>query len=451
MGKAKPEGTIRQEKSGSYYVSITKQGRRKATRVATYDLAVKKLQEFTDLLEKEIYAQNRALNPDATLKVVVDAFIFWKKENTSQKVRMSSATRIEQTIANHIYKYNNGELVNKPFLQITSDDIQATITRAQNESPSQLAYEKAKANRERVKAERIAAGKPPQQYKHALKKPKKDDHYSYSQIQKVYEAWSMIYDFAETQLDLLTDSPMKKVTRVRKNNVKSKSKKLYILTEDEISKLRKELTKISTDPMFKGQPSYRYGTLIALDASIGLRAGELCGIKKSDIDLIGKTLKVKQQVVVREATEDERKHHKGMVSTKGKVKVLEDLKTTNSIRTVPLTDLAIEYIKVLMMQFPHSEMLVYGEKNGGEMELVASSRLNKMLDKACRNAGVTHIGMHGLRDYFASTLFDEEIDLELISEFLGHVSPAVTWKYYVTSLKKRRDKANEKINSSGRL
>ena len=50
-------------------------------------------------------------------------------------------------------------------------------------------------------------------------------------------------------------------------------------------------------------------------------------------------------------------------------------------------------------------------------------------------AGIPHIGIHVLRHTFVSPLFDNKVDIKIVSRLLGHTDVGITYNTYIHLLK----------------
>ena len=67
--------------------------------------------------------------------------------------------------------------------------------------------------------------------------------------------------------------------------------------------------------------------------------------------------------------------------------------------------------------------------------------LSRVFDRAVEDAGVTRIGVHGLRHTHASLLIKNGVDIGVVSERLGHTSPGFTRNVYQHLYDEQRSQA----------
>jgi integrase len=140
--------------------------------------------------------------------------------------------------------------------------------------------------------------------------------------------------------------------------------------------------------------------LVEVAAKTGLRRGELSNLRVGDIDLY------RQCLVVRLG------------------KGLKD-------RVVDLTPSLVRSLSVYLKGKAPEEKVFGLEPN----------TISGVIGRAARKAGVP-IHTHSLRDFFATRLVDEGVDLEIIRRLLGHENLNVTKRYLARTDSQRREAIN---------
>ncbi|WP_425757236.1 tyrosine-type recombinase/integrase [Ihubacter sp. rT4E-8] len=113
-------------------------------------------------------------------------------------------------------------------------------------------------------------------------------------------------------------------------------------------------------------------------------------------------------------------------------------KTERSRRLVPLNATAKNMARLLFAEFPDKDLSIYTANH----RIVAPASLNKYLATINRNAGIENkSGVHKLRDTFGSLLFDKGMDLQPVSDLLGHANSRIIEKYYLKILERRKIEA----------
>ncbi len=151
-----------------------------------------------------------------------------------------------------------------------------------------------------------------------------------------------------------------------------------------------------------------------------LRAGELAGLKWSDIDFGRGMLNVARTV-------DYRSNGAGWEIRKPKSRA--------GMREVPLTKEAlrilgnqkrkVQSISVLEMEY---QEFVFLSKNGNPIK---NSTFNKDLARICGKAGLEHFSMHTLRHTFATRCAESGLKPKTLQSILGHSNIGITMDVYV--------------------
>ena len=161
---------------------------------------------------------------------------------------------------------------------------------------------------------------------------------------------------------------------------------------------------------------------IMLDLFTGLRIGELCGLKWSDIDLKAKTIRV-ERTVQRVRSRRKSKKTELVVSTP---------KSRSSVRTIPLPNFLIGMLKA----FQPSNQDVFIISNNSKLPdpRTMQYRFKALLAKIRLRA----LNFHSLRHIFATSCVEIGFDVKTLSEILGHSSVEVTLSRYIHSSMDRK-------------
>jgi len=141
--------------------------------------------------------------------------------------------------------------------------------------------------------------------------------------------------------------------------------------------------------------------IVLLALRTGLRIGELFELRWGDVDLVVGKLVVRRNVV------------RGIVGTP----------KSGRSREIPLSWQTVEILRSerhlkgdLVFCYPDGTRLVY-------------DRMNEVLWRLCRRAGLREIGWHCLRHSFASHLVMNGVPLKAVQELLGHATIEMTMRY----------------------
>jgi len=176
---------------------------------------------------------------------------------------------------------------------------------------------------------------------------------------------------------------------------------------------RKVLTDTERDALLKAITPDDLPILLAL--LTGLRLGEVCGLKWSDIDWNNKTISI-DRTVLRLPSKD----GKG----KSSLCVLPP-KTKNSYRTVPLSNILINELVRLKAAIPTSEY-IFGKKD----RPAEPRTIQRHLKNAAKRAGISDIHFHLLRHDFITRLVEQGAHVNVVREIAGHSSVSTTLETY---------------------
>lgn len=173
----------------------------------------------------------------------------------------------------------------------------------------------------------------------------------------------------------------------------------------------------------------KYNNLVSLGILFamftGIRIGELCGLKWGDIDFENGFVSI-QRTVERIADLDSK-------SRKTKV-IVSKPKTENSIRTIPLPQDLINYIKEFKLS---GDIFVLTASAKHTEPQTFYARYKTFLKK--HNLG--NNTFHELRHTFATECINKGFDVKSLSEILGHADVSTTMNLYVhptLQMKKRQ-------------
>jgi integrase len=178
----------------------------------------------------------------------------------------------------------------------------------------------------------------------------------------------------------------------------------------------------------------RLGAAYALALSLGLRRGEIIGLKWSDIELTANAVVISIR--------------RQLVRDKAGVR-LSDLKTRGSRRTLHLSASLVTLLEGHRLD-QEEEARLRGDTWHNEEGLIFTSTCGLPLDpgnfgrgvpQITEKAGLGHWSIHELRHSCASLMFSTDVPLEAVADQLGHASINVTKGVYVHLLPGSRAKA----------
>lgn len=383
-------GTITKLKDGTYMVSIQMghkpdgKPNRKSARAKTKTEAKKKLEDLRTQLEDAVYKTTKDFD-SLTVKDYFEKFLTYKFAT----LKPTSYDRLESTVNNYIIS-NCGHII---FKDLSHGHIQKIINDAKKEGKS------------------------------------------YSTIKKIYDAFSGCYNYA---INIMRDldsrlNPLGAVVLPPQRDFDKEE--MVILTKEQAANFKAEaLRKYKT-----GNYVYRYGPAMIFMLNTGIRVGEMCGLKWSDIDWDEQTVEIARTAVILRDRAEKSGHSANYV-----VELQNSPKTNSGHRIIPLNNAALESLNILRGIMPETEAgTVIATLKGN---IVRDYSMIKELKQIAHGAGIENIGgMHTLRHTYASLLFDNDIDIKVISELLGHASIAITEQTYIHLTKKRKAKAIKTI------
>lgn len=156
---------------------------------------------------------------------------------------------------------------------------------------------------------------------------------------------------------------------------------------------------------------------LLLGFQLGLRIGEICGLKWGDFDLSEGVVTI-QRTVTR------------ISCGNGHTKVLvQSPKTKSSRREIPLPKSLLRTLKQLSKNLSGETWFL----SGNEEKPVEPRCYRKSIHGYLKKASVHQAHPHALRHTFATTCLQAHCDIKTLSELLGHSDAAVTLKKYVHS------------------
>lgn len=262
-------------------------------------------------------------------------------------------------------------------------------------------------------------------------------NYSNSTISKVKRLISKAFDIAITQ-NIITTNPFKVddlIIKVKSNKI---NKKIEALTLEEQNLFLNELS--HTDDKYKN--------IFYIALYTGMRIGEILALKKEDIDLKNKIIKVNKTI-----TRD--KNNKPILG--------KTTKTYSSLRDVPI-------IKPL---FPILSDLISGVDNYLFLynnSFISPNIINMHFKKLCKNANIkvfinpnksiyhnneikkvnlktSSVNTHMLRHTFATRCIESGMNALVLSKLLGHKKIEITLNVYTSVFNKFTIEEVDKINS----
>lgn len=208
----------------------------------------------------------------------------------------------------------------------------------------------------------------------------------------------------------------KKVVHTRKKN---HQKEIFLPEEQEllIEEMERRLSNnpINTAPL-----------AIMLDFEIGVRKGEMLGLRDSDI-VEGKIHVCRQVVEKFDETDINNIKSLGF-------EVVDYTKSECGDRWIPLTERAlylISRIKRINKENSNTYKDFLFVRDG---EIMTPDAIDTQLLRGCEYIDIPVRTMHKIRKTYASTLYKNGITIPVIKDLLGHADEATTFKHYIFNL-----------------
>ena len=231
---------------------------------------------------------------------------------------------------------------------------------------------------------------------------------------KVYTILHSLFAMAYKD-DTISRNPMDKVDRPtpRKSELKRSSPEAF--TEEEI---RRILECLNGEPL-------KWRVYVSLLIETGLRRGECCALKWSNIDFKGLTLTVS-----------------GSLSYTSKRGVYLDTPKNGQERIVDITPSTAVLLRESRRAQSKQAVSTWVFTQDGSPEPMHPQSPTRYLTKFGKKYGFQNMHPHKLRHSFASVAITNGADVVSISEILGHADTAITLRTYSHASKESRQRAS---------
>lgn len=151
---------------------------------------------------------------------------------------------------------------------------------------------------------------------------------------------------------------------------------------------------------------------ILLTIHTGLRIGELCALKWSDINFDTQLLHINKTMIRTYTKEDGSKLN------------ITPPKTRSSIRTIPLNKWIMQY--AVLLRGSDNEYIVTGKE-----KYIEPNKYRLYYNRQLKDLDLPHRKFHSLRHTFATRCIECGCDYKSLSELLGHSNVSITMNLYV--------------------
>lgn len=190
---------------------------------------------------------------------------------------------------------------------------------------------------------------------------------------------------------------------------KTEKKEMKLFSDIEQKKLSEHLLK-SVDNMSIG---------ILLSLYTGLRIGEICGLKWSDIDFKKSILTVRRTV---------QRIRTGIHGTK---LIVDTPKSRSSLRAIPIPAFLMDILRNFRKC---DDFYILSESE----KIIEPRTMQRRFKSILKKANLPSINYHSLRHMFATNCIQLGFDVKTLSEILGHASVETTLNRYVHSSMERK-------------
>ena len=219
-------------------------------------------------------------------------------------------------------------------------------------------------------------------------------------------------------------------------NVAHKKKNVAFATIDDVNALYKEAFRTKNDNI----DEYLYGNnarAIIIIMYTGVRTSELCALKWESVDMINKTITIKETHAVV-------KNRDG--KDKRKTKIINSSPKQYRSRNVPLSQKAyeqFEYFESLNPKHTDTDYVCISNKNTPLTRRNIARTLDRMLSRCDANSDITP---HSLRHGFGSILLEKGVEIKTISELMGHADIRTTYNIYIGITEDQKKKAIQTLD-----
>ena len=173
---------------------------------------------------------------------------------------------------------------------------------------------------------------------------------------------------------------------------------------------------------------------IYVSLTTGLRIGEICGLKWSDINADNGTITVNRTIERIYIVEGERKYTELLINTP---------KTKNSCREIPINKELLSMVKPLKKVVNEDFYVLTNEEKPTEPRTYRN-----YYHRLMNRLGIPRLKYHGLRHSFATRCIESNCDYKTVSVLLGHANITTTLNLYVHPNMEQKKKCIAKMFKS---
>lgn len=176
---------------------------------------------------------------------------------------------------------------------------------------------------------------------------------------------------------------------------------------------------------------------IYISLSTGLRIGEICALKWSDINVADGTITVQRTIKRIYVVEGGKKHTQLVINTP---------KTVNSCREIPMSKELLAMVKP-MKKVVNGDYYVLTNEDKPTEPRTYRNYYNRLMEKL----DIPKLKYHGLRHSFATRCIEAGCDYKTVSVLLGHSNISTTLNLYVhPNMEQKKRCINKMLKSLGK-
>ena len=176
---------------------------------------------------------------------------------------------------------------------------------------------------------------------------------------------------------------------------------------------------------------------IYISLSTGLRIGEICALKWSDINVADGKITVQRTIERIYMVEGEKKHTQLVINTP---------KTVNSCREIPISKELLAMVKP-MKKVVNADFYVLTNEDKPTEPRTYRNYYKKLMEKL----DIPKLKYHGLRHSFATRCIEAGCDYKTVSVLLGHSNISTTLNLYVhPNMEQKKRCINKMLKSLGK-
>ena len=176
---------------------------------------------------------------------------------------------------------------------------------------------------------------------------------------------------------------------------------------------------------------------IYISLSTGLRIGEICALKWSDINVADGKITVQRTIERIYMVEGEKKHTQLVINTP---------KTVNSCREIPISKELLAMVKP-MKKVVNADFYVLTNEDKPTEPRTYRNYYNRLMEKL----DIPKLKYHGLRHSFATRCIEAGCDYKTVSVLLGHSDISTTLNLYVhPNMEQKKRCINKMLKSLGK-